>query len=493
MWFAVRRVQRHPYLAGFSAVFLSAAGLLHSWLLAAVVITTILVVWGSVKIAWTVHQGFALVSYPHAVLMTLRIYNVKRRWPRAAAKAGFLARDDKEPPFLIGLHAEGHNVAGILDLGSSGFVVEDVVGAAGRLSSTMRTRFIRVLAEMGVPSECKIVFEWKDPLDRPYKIEHLIEKSSTEELPRNHIAVAITEVDEVLTLNTRLSALFVGESGSGKSTFLWSGLAAFQRQGIPVRVRVIDPAGGVELAALGEVGEWVWVIPAPKGSSPSSVVRYRGVDRKVWGPALPTGEPPAQLRNETSVLRVCKPCLYGENPGFHVHAYTDRAKGAEQLVKDAHQAMFTRLRGMDTRDHTPSFTAPHDLTIVDEMLLLRSMLSKGVDSPAGEILTIGRKASYTLWGCSQLPQKDVLGEMRDLFPQRFCFAVANREATDIVLGQGASTGGAKPHLISDSQPGVGYKFSQGNRRYIRFRGPHILDSESDQIAAGEILTTNWGI
>src|SRR3954447_12339252 len=44
--------------------------------------------------------------------------------------------------------------------------------------------------------------------------------------------------------------LIAGQSGSGKSSALWATLLGFLVQGIPVRLRVADPAGGVELAAL---------------------------------------------------------------------------------------------------------------------------------------------------------------------------------------------------------------------------------------------------
>lgn len=484
--FAGRRVRAHPKLSGFLALALAIRIGTHSWLWAAFAVTMVALIWFAVKVSWTARQGFALSGWWDAVRATIRIANVKRRWPRAAMVAGFLARHDKNPPFLVGLHAVGSNVAGILDLGSSGFVLEDVVKVAGRLASTMRCEYVRVLPEPRRPSECQIIFEWDDPLGRIFTLAEIHDRQPTDEHDPLRIPVAISDSDDLVDINTELSALFVGEPGSGKSSFVWAGLAGFQEKGIPVRLRVIDPAGGVELSALKDAGKWVWVTPT-KEPLGGDVVRYMGSNRRILASALPTGGPPPHLSLPKDVLRVCEPCLRGERPIFHVHSYTDRAKEAGTIVENAHTAMFTRLRSMQSRKHTPTPEHPHDLIIVDEMLLLVSLLAKGVESPTGELLTIGRKASHTIWGCSQLPQKDVLGELRDLFPQRFCFAVRNREATDIVLGPGASASGAKAHKITDQMPGVGYRYSHEFRAFTRFRGPKISDKLAIEIANGNFV------
>jgi hypothetical protein len=480
-------VYSHPIAAGFLGLWLAVDIVTRWWLYGLAADIIVAAVWLVVKVAWTSRQGSALSGWLDALRATIRIHNVKRRWHKAASVAGFLARHDKEPPYLVSLHAVGPNVAGILDLGSSGFVIEDVVSVAGRLASTMRCGFVRVLPEPGVPSECQITFEWRDPLGKVFSLSEIHERMPTEyEAPasRLRIPMAVSDLDSLVDLNTELSALFVGESGSGKSSFVWGGLAGFQVKQIPVRLRVIDPAGGVELSALKEAGSWVWTSattdPVGKG-----VVRYLGASRRILGPAEPTGGMPAKLGLPKDALRFCEPCLRGVHPMFHVHSYTDRARDAETIMDNAHTAMFTRLRSMDSRQHMPSPDQPHDLTVVDEMLLLKDMLSKGVSSSVGELLTIGRKAAFTIWGCSQLPQKDSLGDTRDLFPQRFCFAVRNREATDIVLGPGASASGARAHTITDQMRGVGYRYSHENRAYARFRGPKISDKTAERIARGE--------
>lgn len=486
------RARNHRYGSGLIVVWLVTFLATRSVLWPSLVIAIIASIRFAVQLAWTSHQGSALMGWLDVVRATVRIMNVKRRWDRAATVAGFLAHLDKAPPFLVGLRAVGPNVSGVLDLGSSGFVVEDVVKVAGRLASTMRCGFVRVLPVPGRPSECQVIFEWTDPLSRVYSCSEIMGAPLPEDHDPLRLPVAITDMRNTLELNSRLSALFVGESGSGKSSFVWGGLAGFQVRHIPVRLRVIDPAGGVELSALREAGNWVWTVPTLEKPG-ADVVRYMGSNRRIVGEAEPSGGPPAVLKLPKDALRVCRPCLLGETPLFHVHSYTDRAKEAGTIVENAHTSMFTRLRAMrsrgEIRKHTPSPEEPHDLIVVDEMLLLLNLLNKGVESHAGEILTIGRKASHTIWGCSQLPQKDVLGELRDLFPQRFCFAVRTREATDIVLGPGASSAGAKAHLITDEMPGVGYRYSSEYRNYVRFRGPKIDDKLTLRIARGDFMVS----
>jgi S-DNA-T family DNA segregation ATPase FtsK/SpoIIIE len=107
---------------------------------------------------------------------------------------------------------------------------------------------------------------------------------------------------------------------------------------------------------------------------------------------------------------------------------------------------------------------------------LGPILKKGFDSPLGEILTKGRKFGFIVWGCSQLSQKDVIGDVRDLFPQRICLAVPSADLTDAVLGAGAESDGARCSQIPTDTPGVGYMFKNGVRGFIKFRSMYLDDA-----------------
>jgi len=435
----------------------------------------------TIRFAAVSHQGFALMGFPMRVRAVSRVTRVRRRWANACEAARFTGELDKEAPTIAGVHARGEAVAGFVDLGGSGLTIDDLRKVAGRLCSSLRCRSVRIL-DGDWPSECEIEFRWADPLRRVIELDQL-------GIPEDQLSVSIGMDDDAddAEVDTRLSMLVIGQSGSGKSSLAWATLAGFQRRRIPLRVRVVDPAGGVELAALREAGEWVWTTRTSEPVDGSRVVQYMGHSRLVHGPARSVGGPPKALATDKSARRVCGPCLRGERPMFHVHSYTDRVKDAERVISEQREALDARLDGMTSRKHTPSLEQPHDLLIIDEMLLLSDLLKDGTSSPLGESLAIGRKAAYTVLALAQVPQKETLGPVRDLFPQRACLATRNREQTDITLGQGATAEGARCHKISIRMQGTGYMYKDGARDYIRFRTAWIDDALSDFIAIGGMV------
>ena len=219
------------------------------------------------------------------------------------------------------------------------------------------------------------------------------------------------------------SILIGGESGSGKSNEIWALLAQLNEWEIPYRLWVMDPAGGVELADLED--------------------------------------------------------------GRYTVAYTDRPPEIEAMIQRFHAAMDQRLSSLKQRRirlHAPSPTEPMEILIIDELLLCKEQLKQGALSPMGECLTVGRKAAYVIWACTQLGQKDVVGQMRDLFPQRICFRTQTSESTDAILGNRASVDGAQCERIAD--PGRGYVFTEASGRFEKFQAPEIVETKS--IAAGGI-------
>lgn len=429
------------------------------------------------------HQGSALVGLSGRIRAVHRIAQIKRRWYSVCLKSKLTGTVDREPPTIGVIRAHGEAIRGVIDLGGSGLTIADVRNCAGRIVSSMGCRSVRI-TDGEWPSECEIEFRWSDPLRSVVELDQL-EVMEDQSL----VSVGLTEDIDQATIDIRLSALMIGQSGSGKSSLAWAMLAGFQRQAIPVRLRVIDPAGGVELAALAQAGEWVWTTRSTEAPDGQAIIRYMGQARKVHGPALPTGGPPRAISGDKSALRVCGPCLRGDRLAFHVHAYTDRIKEAEIITKGWRDAMDARLRGMKSRKHSPTLEEPHDLLIIDEMLLCGDILKGGATGDLGQGLAIGRKAAFTCLGLSQLPQKETLGQVRDLFPQRLCLATRNREQTDITLGQGASAEGARAHKIPISMPGVGYLYVEGRREYVRFRGAVVDDPTADMIAIGAFALT----
>ena len=221
------------------------------------------------------------------------------------------------------------------------------------------------------------------------------------------------------------SILIGGESGSGKSNLVWHLLDTLNQHTpiIHYRLHVIDPAGGVELNDL------------------------QG--------ALVT------------------------------HQYVDRGKKANEVIRAFHKSMEERLSLMKQRGvkrHFPTKDEPLEICIIDELLLVKAALqADDVSSPMGETLAVGRKALHIVIGCSQLGQKDAVGAIRDLFPQRICLRTRTREATDTVLGSGATSAGAACHMIT--APGEGYVYTDTSEGYENVKAPFIPPHRTKQIAS----------
>lgn len=221
-------------------------------------------------------------------------------------------------------------------------------------------------------------------------------------------------------LNLNRSVLIGGESGSGKSNMVWKILKGLNDFKIPYRLHVIDPAGGVELQDL-------------------------------------------------------------EDSPYLVN-YVDRANKADKLIARMRDDMDARLAYMKqnrTRKHAPTIEHPLIVLIIDELLLLSTQLKQGVSSPLGELLAVGRKAGFIVIACTQIGQVDTIGRIRDLFPQRICFAVRTSDMADAILGTFATRDGAEAHLLS--RPGEGYVFaedSNSHEKYFeRFRSELITNTQ----------------
>lgn len=212
--------------------------------------------------------------------------------------------------------------------------------------------------------------------------------------------------------------LIGGQQESGKSNLVWYLLSQLNIHNIPYRLHVIDPAGGVELNDL---------------------------------------EPDKCPRTAQ---------------------YVDRVKDIPQLVAVFRKSLDDRLSEMKRRGqrrHFPTEEEPVEICIIDELLLCKSQLNGGdAASPLGEVLTAGRKALHIVIACSQLGEKLVIGQIRDLFPQRICLKTRSQDITDTVLGSNATADGANCHRIS--QPGEGYVFTDSSNMFEKFYAPLVRET-----------------
>ena len=222
-----------------------------------------------------------------------------------------------------------------------------------------------------------------------------------------------------------LSTFIMGMTGAGKSNILWTMLADLRRSNTPVRLYVSDPKGGQELSLLGErVGD-------------------------------------------------------KSNPLFEVRQYAKTVAETAAMIASLRGAMQKRQTQMGgARKHTPTTESPLTILVIDEFLGLGKEIKGGADSDLGLLLTQGRSSGFIVIGLAQASTKDVLGELRDLFPQRIALKLPSPASSVPALGIQAPC-----HLITE--PGVGYVFKDGEYAAVKFRAPFVTDPETERIARGE--------
>lgn len=217
--------------------------------------------------------------------------------------------------------------------------------------------------------------------------------------------------------------MIMGESDSGKSTLLWDYIDGLNKKKIPYRIRAVDPKGGVELSGL-------------------------------------DGAP-------------------------HTISYISDPEKIDDFLREANTQLdidLDRMKKKGIRNAPISKEFPLDLMIIDELLLLPKY---DAQSAIGKRLATGRAANHGTVALSQLSQKVNIGEIRDLFPIRFCLATSSTAMTDAILGDGAEKMGAKCSKIDT--PGVGYMYKDGSAGFVKFKAANIYDDETEIIAQGGVI------
>jgi S-DNA-T family DNA segregation ATPase FtsK/SpoIIIE len=215
--------------------------------------------------------------------------------------------------------------------------------------------------------------------------------------------------------------LVAGATGAGKGSVLWSlirGLSPAVRAGL-VRLWVLDPKGGMELAA---------------------------------------GAP-----------------LFDRFAHDTAAAMADVLEDAVQVM----QARAGRLRGV-TRLHEPTVAEPLIVVLVDELASLTAYAERDDRRRIGAALSLllsqGRAVGVVVVAALQDPRKEVL-PFRDLFPTRIALALVEAEQTDLVLGRGARARGADCSRIPLTTPGIGWVWCDGETEPTRVRAGWVSDAD----------------
>ncbi len=237
------------------------------------------------------------------------------------------------------------------------------------------------------------------------------------------IPVAVAEDGTVWRLKIVGShVLLVGRTGAGKSAVLWAiilGLAPLVRSGL-VKLWVIDPKGGMELAA----GRPLF-------------------DRFAYGDA------DHQPRLRDRARRAARGRRRGDAPPRrpaprpHPTPHPHHGRAADR-------AGHRRAGRADRLDHRPHHAQADRLR------------------PVAAAQSQGRAVGVVVVGALQDPRKDVIPQ-RDLFPIRVGLAVCEAEHVRLSLGTDAHNRGAHCELIPETMPGVAYVAVDGIPDPVRVR------------------------
>ncbi len=248
---------------------------------------------------------------------------------------------------------------------------------------------------------------------------------------RLHVVVGLDELDRAVEKDMRLPNLLIGAPGAGKSSEIWTTLHALQRAGIPFRLRVFDPKGGMELGAL------------------------RG----------------------------------------HVHRYVKDPSSWDTFLGDAINDMKAREERQEAagiKEHKPTAAEPLDIMIIDELVTAVLMGGAGSKVKVGKQTLTGEKAfllflssqraaGFTVIAGAQALEKAVLGPIRDFFPYVSCLRVGTTETTtvDMALGTGAHKVYPAHELDPHTTAGIGWVKTPAG--IVRYRAAHLTEGQRAQV------------
>lgn len=343
---------------------------------------------------------------------------LRKGWPRATSAAN-LTIDGSGRKILspklsqIQIHSEdGYQITALVDMSTVGMTARELAARIETVTASLHAYQTKV--ERLNPAIARITVSFRPP-PRPHYDPNNQEQ---QQLDLEKFPIQLDPTTEDASILFTKSTLIGGESESGKSNLVWYLLSQLNNHGIPYRLWVIDPAGGVELSDL-------------------------------------------------------------EHSPF-TRQYADRQKDIPTLITKFHESMDQRLQTLKQRGqrrHFPTPQEPVEICIIDELLLCKTQLNHGdVASPLGEVLSIGRKALHIVIGCSQLGEKLVIGQIRDLFLQRICLRTRSQDITDTVLGSNATVDGANCHRITAR--GEGYVFTDSTGLFEKFHTPLVRETLS---------------
>jgi S-DNA-T family DNA segregation ATPase FtsK/SpoIIIE len=321
-----------------------------------------------------------------------------------------------------------HGITTTVDLSPLGLTIRKHLRPQREaMESSFRVQQVQI-TRRAVPGLAQVDMRHTDPLEKPVAVDRLPAAHS-----RTGVVTSVDESGRGVELDTALSHLVIGAPGAGKSTVAWALLWVLKWAGVPVRVRMFDPKKQ-EFAALRDAAY----------AYESSLARW-----------------PAMLGHAVSALQARQGVL---------------AKRGWQ-----------KLTGYSDEN-------PLDLLIVDELLAVTKVRSAEVtvgrvtmraDDALELLASQGRAAGFTVLGLAQLAQKDVLGQVRDLFGYATCLRVPPQahEMVNVVLGDGAAEHYPAHEIQAGPRTaGMGYTRTESGL-IVRTRGAVLTAQQQQQVVA----------
>jgi hypothetical protein len=276
----------------------------------------------------------------------------------------------------------------------------------------------------------EITFLWTQPLQRT------LEANQTQRGAKGQIVYGIRPDGKPAYIFMGLPVLVGGMTGSGKSGFSWACLNYMNWVGLNYDLWASDCKGGAELGALKQY-------------------------------LLPAG---AQGRQ-----------------GMNVRGYAMDVPQTADLIDSFYDAMKARLESGIGRKWTPDMAdrVPLMVLLIDETVEVMKFLDKAHKDKLLTCISQCRSAGGMVISLTQMAQKSVLDDMRDMFPQRLSLAQRNAINTNMVLGDDAENDGAAcSEIMLPDGAGLGYSYDEARRGYQPFRAGWVNDENMERIAGG---------
>lgn len=393
---------------------------------------------GVISIAATLALSAAsrdrLASLQDEARAAQQIRRIKRRWVTVCTDVGLAkpgaATGAKRVPRIVGVKAT--NVGVQLRLrGGSIASPENIAKKGDAIRAAYGARGIDTRPSPDRPSITLMDLVMRDPFASVVKVADIPEPKR----PGGGLIVA-TGIDSwggAVARDLRLPTLLVGGKGSGKSSEVWVCLERLDALGIPYRVRVFDPKGGVEFSDLRDVA-YVYESDATRWPEFLGAV-LGGMERRL------------------DVMQ---------------------KRGIRKL----------------TAEHF-TLDEPFDLTIIDELLTVAAFSDKRTkvnfrdrkinteDAWTKIFLSQCRAAGYSVLACTQLSQKSGVGDMRDMFDYTTVLRVPS---DDIVRAVGYDPALCPAHMIpaGEKYGGIGFQMTEDGP--VKYRAAYLNDKERAGVA-----------